>query len=423
MKSLSILALLSIASSLACSGSASSSKGELRSSLSRNLTPVVDSADAAQLAKDNLAFACDLHARLRAGNTGNFIFSQTSISLALAMLYGGAAGDTAAQMATALHFTLSADRLHSAFNALDLALAQAPSSAGADAFELQLANSTWVQKGLHYLPAYLDLLATNYGAGLFTEDFATAPETARLDINQWVSDETKQMIAQLFGPGTIDSVVRLVLVNAVYFHGAWSVPFSSPTTTGIFHAPAGDVSVPMMTNSKTNAELWSGPGYKAASLDYAGGTTSMILVVPDAGAFDSFEQGLSASSLGDILSSASLSSGVVTMPSFKFDTASPLGDILKDLGMTYAFDPSLADLSGIDGQRDLCVGLAIHKAVISVDEKGTTASAATGVTVVGLSLDPQPPAVLVVDRPFLFFIRHNPTGAIVFQGRVVDPSR
>jgi serpin B len=422
MRSPSTLALLSIVSCLACSGSASQPQSELRSGLPRNLAPVVGSADAAQLASDNVAFACDLYAKLRASNAGNFIFSQTSISLALAMLYGGAAGDTAAQMATALHFTLPADRLHPAFDALDLALARAPSSTSADAFQLQLANSLWVQTGFHYLPAYLDLLATNYGAGLFAEDFATAPEKARLDINQWVSDETNKMIPQLFDSGTIGQDVRLVLVNAVYFHGAWSVPFSSPTAPGIFHAPAGDVSVPMMSNSKTNAALWSGAGYQAASLEYVGGTTSMILVMPDAGTFDGFEQGLSASGLGAILASASRSSGIVTMPSFRFETASPLNDILKALGMTAAFGSS-ADLSGIDGQRDLHVGVVIQKAVISVDEHGTKAAAATGVTSVMVSLDVPAPALLVVDRPFLFFIRHNPTGAILFQGRVVDPSR
>jgi serpin B len=179
----------------------------------------------------------------------------------------------------------------------------------------------------------------------------------------------------------------------------------------------------MMSNGKNNASLWSGTGWNAASLDYEGGTTSMILVVPDAGTFDAFEQGLTADGLASVLTPVSTHGmGIVTMPRFKFSTPSSLNSVLAALGMTDAFDPRLADLSGMDGLRDLSVGTVIHKAVIAVDEKGTTAAAATGAPGTTLIILESGPT-LVVDRPFLFFIRHNPTGAILFQGRVVDPSQ
>jgi serpin B len=179
----------------------------------------------------------------------------------------------------------------------------------------------------------------------------------------------------------------------------------------------------MMSSSQSNAGLWQGTGWKAAALDYAGGTTSMILLVPDAGTFDAFEQGLTAGGLTTMLTSAQQQACIVTMPRFKFSTPSSLNSVLAALGMTDAFDPSLADFSGMDGGRDLSVGVVIHKAVIAVDEQGTTAAAATGVGVGVTAAIPEPPPTLVVDRPFLFFIRHNPTGAILFQGRVVDPSQ
>ncbi len=358
-----------------------------------------------------------MHKRLRAQETGNFIFSQTSISTALAMLYAGAATTTAAEMASTLHFSLPAERLHAAFNALDLALTTPPAGGDAAAFRLKLANSSWVQDGFNVLPTYLDTLAVNYGAGLFQKDFTTQAEAARVDINGWVSDQTEAQIPELFPQGSITTMTRLVLANAVFFHGDWKKPFNHNSQNAPFHAPGGDVSVPMMIGSG-NARLWSGAGYAAASAAYVGDTASMIVVVPDAGTFDTFEAGLTAESLAAILSPAQAGGGDLIMPRFKFNTGVALKDTLTAMGMPEAFSLG-ADFSGINGGRDLHVQSVIHKAIIAVDEKGTTAAAATGVVVGTTSLPPQ----LRADRPFLFFIRHDPTGAILFQGRVVDPSK
>lgn len=168
-----------------------------------------------------------------------------------------------------------------------------------------------------------------------------------------------------------------------------------------------------------NAAIWSGTGWNAAALDYVGDTTSMIIVVPDTGTFSGFEAGLNVELLNDILAGARPSgSAALIMPRFKFATDVALKDTLSALGMPDAFTGS-ADFSGLNGARDLHVQSVIHKAIINVDEQGTTAAAATGVSVGLVSAPP----TLVVDRPFLFFVRHNLTGAILFQGRVVDPSR
>jgi len=200
---------------------------ELRSDKVRATAPAVSSEDAAALAGDNLAFGVEMHLSLRSTEPGNFIFSQTSISTALAMLYAGAATTTAAEMADALHFGLPADRLHAGFNALDLALTTPPAGSSAAAFRLSVANSLWVQDGFAVLPSYLDALAENYGAGLFVQDFAAAPEPARAAVNGWVSDRTEGQIPELFPEGTINGLTRLVLGVRVF-----EIPVTLPQDLG-----------------------------------------------------------------------------------------------------------------------------------------------------------------------------------------------
>ena len=404
----------------ACGGSGPPAPvGVEQSTQARITSPSVSTADATELATDDRAFAIDLYQKLRAaaGSDDNLVFSPTSISIALAMLYNGAATTTAAEMQTTLHFTLPADRLNAAFDALDLALTTPPPSGGAGTFQLSLANGTWAQQGFTILKPYLDVLAEDYGAGINILDFESAPDAARNAINAWVASKTQNEIPMLFPAGSIDDLTRLVLANAVYFHGDWVTPFHANSPNGAFHAPAGDVSVPMMTG-EGNATIWSAAGWSAASLPYAGDTVSMILIVPDAGTFDSFEAGLTADGLAAILAGGQPAGGGLAMPRFKFSRATALADTLAAMGMPDAFMPT-ADFSGIDGAMDLHVQAVIHQADIAVDEKGTTAAAATGISVGTLAaLLP----ALTVDRPFLFFIVHQPTGALLFAGRVVDPS-
>ena len=389
---------------------------ELRSNKQRISAPVVSNEDAATFAHDNLAFAVDMYHSLRSEKPGNFIYSQASISTALAMLYAGAATTTAEQMADTLHFTLPGPRLHAAFNALDLALT--PANGNSSAFRLEFANSVWIQKDFPVLPSYLDTLAENYGAGMYAEDFMGAPDAARGKINQWVAASTENQIPSLFPQGSINTDTRLVLANAVYFHGDWKTPFLKDSPNQVFHALTGDVTVPTM-HGVGNASLWNGPGWNAAEIEYVGDTTSMIIVVPDAGTFTAFEAGLSTESLETIFAGATPGGGAdLFLPRFKFATDVMLNPTLSALGMPVAFTDA-ADFSGINGARTLSIQAVVHKALISVDEKGTTASAATGASTGVTSAPP----TLVVDRPFLFFIRHNPTGAILFQGRVVDPSQ
>lgn len=396
------------------------SPAEARSAEVRVAAPEVSPADALQLAADNRAFAVDLYQVVRGTSAGNLILSPASISIALAMLYGGSAGATATEIARATHFGLPPQRLHPAFDALDLALDTPPTGASGT-FRLSVVNAIWGQAGFAFLPSYLDLLAESYGAGLRLVDFLAAPEPARATIDSWVSDQTNHKIPMLLSAGSIGSDTRLVLTNAVYFLGDWATPFESHSPPGTFHAPGGDVTVAKMMSGPKSLSIWGGDGWRAAALPYVGDTTSMIVVVPDAGTFDTFESALTGDSLGAILAAASsATAGAVTLPGFDFKTDTDLPPALEALGVRQAFDPSLADLSGIDGSRDLYVSNVLHQATIAVDEKGTEASAATAVVIAtrAVLLD-----TLIVDRPFLFFIRHDPTGAILFQGRVLDPTK
>jgi serpin B len=418
-----VLAPLTATLGLACSSSGGSGGAtEIKSEKLRITSPVVQTGDDATLATDNDHFAWDLYQAVRVGSTDNLVFSPFSISMALAMTYGGARTTTADQMAATLHFSLPAERLHPTFDALDLAL-EAPPAAGADAgtFQLSLANALWGRQGSNFLPDFLDLLATNYGAGMHAVDF-TAGDSARLAINQWVSDQTHAMIPHLFPlPGSLDPATVFVLTNAVYFKADWAAPFDANSPNGTFNAPSGPVQVPMMSKAFGTVSAWTGTGYRAATLPYQGGKTSMILIVPDAGTFDAFEAGLTFDAFEAILRSWPTMGVFLTMPRFKIDASLLLNEVLGGLGMPDAFHDGVADFSGIDGAHDIFLFEVIHQALIAVDEKGTTAAAATAV--VGGVTDGPGGDPLVVDRPFIYAIRDDASGSILFLGRVLDPSK
>lgn len=423
IRSLSLSATFSAAVLSACGGGGAGA-GEgvhvpaARSSKVRVTGPAVASDDLTQVAADNRHFAVDLYQAVR-DNPGNLVFSPASISIALAMTFGGARTRTATQMATTLRFGLPAERLHPAFNALDLALNGRGEGASAGAFRLSVVNALWAQRDFAILPAYLDLLAENYGAGVNLVDFSGATETARLTINQWVSEQTAAKIPELLKAGILIQGTRLVLTNAVYFHADWASPFAPKSQDGTFQTPAGPVTVPMMSGPG-HVPLWAGDGYQAAAIPYVGGSSSMVLIVPDTGTFSAFEAALTADALDTILAAQTGSGGPLSMPRFKFKGDFSLEGVLNKMGMPDAFNPADADLSGIDGARDLYIGAVVHQAMIAVDEKGTEAAAATAVVINTTSAALN---FLVVDRPFLFAIRDDATGSILFLGRVLDPSR
>jgi len=396
----------------------------VQSDKERITSPDVPASDQAELVGGNSAFAFDLYHLLKEEKEGNLFYSPYSISLALAMTYAGARSETERQMADTLHYTLPQDRLHPAFNWLDLELAsrgKGAKSKDGQGFQLNIANTLWGQQGYAFLPGFLDTLAINYGAGMQLVDFVGDPEAARVAINDWVSDETADRIKDLIPPGVIDELTRLVLTNAIYFNAAWAEPFDeSLTQDGPFTLLDGSqVSVPMMRQT-TSFGYAEGSGYQAVELPYDGRDLSMVILLPAEDTFESFENSLDSERVNAILDNLLYGEVALTMPKFELESDFSLVEALKEMGMPVAFSID-ADFSGMDGTQDMLIGEVLHKAFVSVDEAGTEAAAATAVEI-QLESAPMQVFVVTVDRPFIFLIRDIETGSILFVGRVVNPS-
>jgi serpin B len=397
--------------------------GVIQSDKPRITSPNVSSADETALIEGNSAFAFDLYQALREEKDGNLFYSPYSISIALAMTYAGARGETEQQMADTLHFNLSQVNLHPAFNKLDIELDERGQGAqGKDdkGFRLNIVNAIWGQKDYTFLPTFLDVLSENYGAGLRILDFMNETEKSRVTINDWVSDQTEARIKDLIPQGVIDAATRLVLTNAIYFNAAWQFPFDEDMTeNSFFHLlDGGQVTVPMMKQSESFGYT-AGEGYQSIELLYDGGELSMVILLPETGQFESFAQSLNAQTVADIINDLGHAQVTLTMPRFKFDSDFSLKDTLAGMGMPVAFSGD-ADFSGMTGNRALLISDVIHKAFVSVDEAGTEAAAATAV-VMRESSSPIQQANVTVDRPFIFLIRDIKTGAVLFVGCVVDP--
>ena len=389
----------------------------------RSTSPDVTASELTELVDGNTAFAFDLYQEL-SKEEGNLFYSPYSISVALAMTYAGARNETEQQMADTLNFTLPQDRLHPALNGLDLELASRGEGAegkDGEGFRLNIANSIWGQEDFEFLDEFLDVLAENYGAGLRLLDFINAPEASRITINDWVSDRTEGRIEDLIPQGAIDILTRLVLTNAIYFNAAWLNPFSEDMTEdGAFNLLDGsEVTVPMMTQTESFGYV-QGEGYQAVELLYDGRELSMVIVLPDNGEFEDFEGTLDADLVDAITNDLKYRKVTLTMPKFEFESEFGLVNTLAAMGMPVAFS-TVADFSGMTGYRDLFISDILHKAFVSVDEAGTEAAAATAV-IMSLTAAPEQPVEVTLDRPFIFLIRDIETGAVLFVGRVANPS-
>lgn len=398
----------------------------LQSSIQRVTNPDVPPDDALALARGNRAFAQDFYLAIRA-EAGNQFVSPYSISSALAMTYAGARGRTAEQMARTLRFDLPPERLHPAFNALDQQLesgARPPAEGEPQPFQLDVANSIWGQAGHPFKPEFLDLLALNYGAGLRQADFTADAEKARTEINGWVEEKTHERIKDLIPSGGVNPATRMVLVNAIYFKADWLFPFEKNNTypRPFTLADGTQIQAESMAFDKPSSLAYlDGDGFQAVELPYAGGTTSMLIVLPDAGRLDEIEARLQGDALEQALGQAQPTRMQLVLPKFSFTAQYKLKDILSGMGMPDAFCEGGADFSGMDETGNLCIDQVFHKAFVAVDEKGTEAAAATAVVVMEASAMIDEYLTLEVNRPFLFMIRHNPSGTILFMGRVMDP--
>ena len=389
-------------------------------------------SEVAGLVAANSEFAMDLY-RAVADADSNAIISPHSISLALAMTYAGAAGETRIQMDEVLGFRSLQERVHPVFHSLQSHLdsrAGAPTGGESKGFKLNIANAVWGQQGREFLSLFVSTVQQSYGAGLMEVDFAGAPESSRIRINDWVGDQTEGRITDLIAPGVVNSATRLVLANAVYFKAAWHLPFDEDATSPLpFRLLDGwEINVPMMRQvGKFGFDL--GDGLQTVELLYEGREMSMIIFLPDEGRFEEFEASFDLGLVDQVVAGLEMRQVRLTMPKFEIESRFNLAATLANMSMPDAFDSGAADFSAMDGiscatgQLDcLSISDVVHRAFVSVDEDGTEATAATAVVVgVTRAVDPPEPIHLTIDHPFIFLLRDRETGAILFLGRVLQP--
>ncbi|MFO8006285.1 MAG: serpin family protein [Candidatus Brocadiia bacterium] len=363
-------------------------------------------------------FAVDLYGAI-AQREGNLFLSPYSIHTALAMTSVGARGRTAEQMRSVLHLPPQGFVVHQATGGL---MRQVERPGQREKTVLKIANALWGQQGEPFRERFLDRLRRWYRAPLQEVDFVAETEQAREAINQWAHDRTEGKIEDLVPRGALSAMTRLVLANAIYFKGLWQSPFEEDDTRERpFHLSEGEqVSVPTMYQ-KGRFAIAEGDGYRALELPYKGEELAMVILLPDArDGLTAVESGLDSEELSGTLGRFRQREVRVFLPRFRIESAFGLKSVLTSLGMEDAFVPEQADLSGINGRRNLFVSAVLHKAFVEVDEEGTEAAAATAVVVGVTSVAPQPP-VFRADHPFLFLIRHRPTGLVLFAGRMADP--
>ncbi len=379
----------------------------------------VPSENVQKVVAGNTQFAVNLYDKLDAGD-GNLFFSPFSISTALAMTSGGARGETARQMAQVLQFSLPAEELHPAFAELGSEL-KAIQAAGN--VQLAVANSLWPQSGLALRSKYLAFCEKYYGTSINPVDYEEHAEDARKKINDWVADKTQKKIVDLLKPEMVNDTTRLVLVNAIYFKGDWAKPFKATETQDEpFHVSADtEVKAPLMrqTESFGYAEF---PDLQVLELPYASNELSMVVLLPrKVDGIGNLEKQLTTENLALWTDKLETQKVHVFLPRFTASSEFSLGDTLSEMGMTNAFTGN-ADFSGMDGKKDLYISDVVHKAYVTVDEEGTEAAAATAVIMMFKGISHEPPTpTFRADHPFLFFIRDNRTGSILFLGRVTNP--
>ncbi len=382
------------------------------------------------------AFGADLY-QVLAEDAADTIFSPASVAAALRLAWCGARGQTADELARALHLNGSSRPEDVVVSGLTLVTASQAAAAGrrsasgpaagsgSGSATLRAANTVWIQSGLPLRPEFTARLS-QAAAMLADADFAAAPETARAEINRVIAVQTEGKITGLLPPGAVGAMTRLVLANAVYLKAAWTQPFPEQATADApFYpdAPEGPVglalTVPMMRGTAARDYL-RGDGYQAVLLPYRDLSLAMVVVLPD-GPLAALRPKVAAAGLGGVLAGAARHRVTLSLPRFRLEAAFNLIPVLRRLGVTRAFGDD-ADFTGITDVEPLRIGAVAHKAYVDVDEHGTEAAAATAIAFRPLAATrPPPPVTMTVDRPFLIAIVDTATSLPLFLGQVTRP--
>ncbi|MBI5725478.1 MAG: serpin family protein [Planctomycetes bacterium] len=377
----------------------------------------------------NTAFGLSLYGKLAEKEKGNIFFSPASIHVAVSMAFAGARGATAQQMAKVMGLDGKPEEIFPAFQEL----LKAFNSAGKDhegkpVYQLSMVNRLWGKNGYPFKEDYLELAKKDFLSDIIGLNFSDEP-AARKTINDWVAEQTKDKIKNLIPPGVIDNMTRLIITNAVYFKANWAEKFNKEVTKDgdFFAQPEKPVKVRMMRQEHRFGYAET-DDLQVLEMPYKNHELSMAILLPKkADGLAAMEKSLSADSVKKLMEQAKPAQVDVTLPKFKFESSFSLGDMLKAMGMTAAFGPSVADFTGIADVKNepLYISAVLHKAFVAVDEEGTEAAAATAVLMAAgcAPMQPEKPKVFKADHPFVFMIRHAATGEILFMGRIADPTK
>ena len=380
------------------------------------------SSSPTQIAQNNNRFALDFYTQVAGKTKGNIFFSPNSISTAFAMCYGGANGSNAEEMAEVMHFAPNTEQFHTDFGAYNR-LIEANAKGN---IKLSIANRLWGEKTYSFQDDYIALLDKAYTAPLDRVNFYGNPEAQRARINTWVEDQTNDKIKNLLPEGSIDSETRMVLANAIYFKGDWLNQFKKKNTkTKKFNLEDGDKVQADYMISQRGLLYNENAVFKQIALPYKGNKQSMVVVLPhENNSMAQAEESMRKEAFSN-LRYTSIQDVKLELPKFKMTIPLSLNTPLKKMGMKQAFDEG-ADFSKMTPSNDLYISSAVHKAFIEIDEEGTEAAAATAIVMsIATSAAPAPkplPKEFKANRPFLFYIIDNETQAILFMGRVMDPS-
>ncbi|MCX6319826.1 MAG: serpin family protein [Bacteroidetes bacterium] len=370
------------------------------------------------MGKASNQFSFDLYRQLSEKN-GALFFSPFSIHSILDLTAEGARTQTLADMQQALH-TKGIDNCIRNDNRDNLLRFNRGDEAGDSIYT---ANSIWLQKGLNAEPAFSSTANNYYSAGLRETDFIANAEGSRASINKWVEQITRERIKELIPADLIKPTTRMVLVNALWYKAPWAFPFRIENTSpDKFYTHGDTVMAPFMKNTLP-ANYMEDELAQMVELPYKSGKRSMLALLPVAGKEKEFEQSLTAASVEQRIAALKKQKVQVRLPKFKMETQFDLSTVLQNMGMSRAFSNN-ADFSGISQTTSLKISNVVHKAFIEVNENGTEAAAATAVLMVlttSAHIDPVPVKIFNANRPFVFMIRDNETGIILFMGKMNKP--
>ena len=304
------------------------------------------------------------------------------------------------------------------------ALINSINAAPEDAATVRTANAIWPAKGEKILPEFAQTVRRDYRAGLTQLDYAKRPESARKTINNWVEDQTAGKITDIIPGGALGKDTKMVLTNAVYFKAAWQEEFKAEDTAErpFWITPEKSADVKTMHRRSKELNYAKLDNAQMIEMPYKDGRFSMLVLLPDKNSsVEALEAAMDAANLAQWSAAMRPAEVEIFMPKFKQESSYDLSSTLAALGMPSAFDAGTADFSGITGNRDMAISGVLHKTFVEVSEEGTEAAAATAVIVMRASLAPQERVIFNADRPFVYIIRDNATGAALFIGRYARP--